>query len=160
MIEALPYTTRLRMQAGAGLPQAHGIERGGHCATVCAVLVEGLLAPIVSCCFPQASQLDSFSYEDGADRAARLQTRLRERAAAQEAAQRQCEARLLLLRKERRTSQAEERLKAWGTGFSSIKQVDNSWSRFGFVPKPSNAVGDAAGPSGAAAAGHDEVVEI
>ena len=64
------------------------------------------------------------------------------------------------LRKERRTSQAEERLKAWGTGFSSIKEVDNSWSRFGFVPKPSNAVGDAAGPSGAAAAGRDEVVEI
>ena len=125
------------------------------------MLVEGPLAPIVDCCFPQASQLDSFSYEDGADRAARLQTRLRERAAAQEAAQRQCEARLLLLRKERRTSQAEERLKAWGTGFSSIKQVDNSWSRFGFVPKPSNAVGDAAGPSGAAAAaGRDEVVEI
>ena len=48
-----------------------------------------------------------------------------------------------------------------GTGFSSIKEVDNSWSRFGFVPKPSNAVGDAAGPSGAAAAaGRDKVVEI
>ena len=47
-----------------------------------------------------------------------------------------------------------------GTGFSSIKEVDNSWSRFGFVPKPSNTVGDAAGPSGAAAAGRDEVVEI
>ena len=131
-----------------------------HCATVCALLVEGPLAPIVDCCFPQVSQLDSFSYEDGADRAARLQARLRERAAAQEAAQRQCEARLSQLREERRTSQAEERLKAWGTGFSSIKEVDNSWSRFGFVPKPSNAVGDAAGPSGAAAAGRDEVVEI
>ena len=123
--------------------------------------MEGPLAPIVDCCFPQASQLDSFSYEDGADRAARLQARRREQAAAQEAAQRQCEARLSQLRKERRTSQAEERLKAWGTGFSSIKEVDNSWSRFGFVPKPSNTVGDAAGPSaGAAAAGHDEVVEI
>ena len=122
--------------------------------------MEGPLAPIVDCCFPQASQLDSFSYEDGADRVARLQARLRERAAAQEAAQRQCEARLSQLREERRTSQAEERLKAWGTGFSSIKEVDNSWSRFGFVPKPSNTVGDAAGPSGAAAAGRDEVVEI
>ena len=75
------------MQAGAGLPQAHGIEWGGHCATLCAVLVRGLLAKIVNCCFPQASQLDSFSYEDSADRAARLQARLRERAAAQEAAQ-------------------------------------------------------------------------
>ena len=127
---------------------------------MCALLVEGPLAPIVDCCFPQASQLDSFSYEDGADRAARLQARHREQAAAQEAAQRQCEARLSQLREERRTSQAEERLKAWGTGFSSIKEVDNSWSRFGFVPKPSNAVGDAAGPSGAAAAGRDEVVEI
>ena len=127
---------------------------------MCALLVEGPLAPIVDCCFPQASQLDSFSYEDGADRAARLQARRREQAAAQEAAQRQCEARLSQLREERRTSQAEERLKAWGTGFSSIKEVDNSWSRFGFVPKPSNAVGDAAGPSGAAAAGRDEVVEI
>ena len=46
--------------------------------------MEGPLAPIVDCCFPQASQLDSFSYEDGADRAARLQARHREQAAAQE----------------------------------------------------------------------------
>ena len=114
---------------------------------MCALLVEGPLAPIVDCCFPQASQLDSFSYEDGADRAARLQARRREEAAADEAAclkwQQACQQRLLR-----------------GTGFSSIKEVDNSWSRFGFVPKPSNTVGDAAGPSGAAAAGRDEVVEI
>ena len=123
------------------------VSNVAHRATVCALLVEGPLAPIVDCCFPQASQLDSFSYEDGADRAARLQARLREEAAADEAAclkwQQACQQRLLR-----------------GTGFSSIKEVDNSWSRFGFVPKPSNAVGDAAGPSGAAAAGRDEVVEI
>ena len=95
--------------------------------------MEGPLAPIVDCCFPQASQLDSFSYEDGADRAARLQARRREQAAAQEAAHRQYEA------------QRQEARRLRGTGFSSIKEVDNSWSRFGFVPKPSNAVGDAAG---------------
>ena len=131
------------------------VSNGAHCATVCAVLVEGLLAPVVSCCFPQASQLDSFSYEDGADRAARLQARRREQAAAQEAAQRQYEAHL------QEAAQRKEARRLRGTGFSSIKEVDNSWSRFGFVPKPSNAVGDAAGPSaGAAAAGHDEVVEI
>ena len=116
--------------------------------------MEGPLAPIVDCCFPQASQLDSFSYEDGADRAARLQARHREEAAPQEAWQRQYEA------QRQEAAQRKEARRLRGTGFSSIKEVDNSWSRFGFVPKPSNAVGDAAGPSGAAAAGRDEVVEI
>ena len=50
-----------------------------------------------------------------------------------------------------------------GTGFSSIKEVDGNWSRFGFVPKPSTAIEGAAGPSGAAAGPSqlpDEVVEI
>jgi len=98
----------------------------------------------------QASHLDSFSYEDTADRAARQDAR-------QQEAVRQCEA--------RRTQwhQAQEKKVLIGTGFSSIKEVDSNWSRFGFVPKPSTAVGGSAGPSGAAAGPSqlpDEVVEI
>ena len=67
------------------------------------------------------------------------------------------------LRQQQEAAQRKEARRLRGTGFSSIKEVDNSWSRFGFVPKPSNTVGDAAGPSGAAAGPSqlpDEVVEI
>ena len=70
-------------------------------------------------------------------------------------------ARWTQLQQERSASQ--EKTVLIGTGFSSIKEVDSNWSRFGFVPKPSTAVGGAAGPSGAAAGPSqlaDEVVEI
>ena len=85
----------------------------------------------------------------------------REQDATQQEAVRQYEARRTQLREERSATQEKQRLE--GTGFSSIKEVDGNWSRFGFVPKPITAVGGAAGPSGAAAGpSHlpDEVVEI
>ena len=52
---------------------------------------------------------------------------------------RQNEARRTQMREERSATQEKKRLE--GTGFSSLKEVDSNWSRFGFVPKPSTNCG-------------------
>ena len=67
---------------------------------------------------------------------------------------RQYEVRRTKVREERSATQEKKRLV--GTGFSSLKEVDGNWSRFGFVPKPSATVSGAAGPSQLP----DQIVEI
>ena len=78
----------------------------------------------------------------------------REQDATQQEAVRQYEARQTQLREERSAMQVKKRLV--GTGFSSLKEVDGNWSRFGFVPKPGATVSGAAGPSQLP----DQIVEI
>ena len=72
----------------------------------------------------------------------------------QQKAMHQNEAHRTQLREERSAMQVKKRLV--GTGFSSLKEVDGNWSRFGFVPKPSATVSGAAGPSQLP----DQIVEI
>ena len=61
---------------------------------------------------------------------------------------RRAQARQAQWREERSATQVTKRLK--GTGYSSLEEVDDNWSRFGFVPKPGAAVSGAAGPGAAA----------
>ena len=84
----------------------------------------------------------------------RLEARRQEQDAVQQEAMRQYEARWKLMREERSATQGKKRLE--GTGFSSLKEVDSNWSRFGFVPKPGATVSGAAGPSQLP----DQIVEI
>ena len=79
---------------------------------------------------------------------------LQEQQAVQQKAMRQNEAHQTQLREERNAAQEKKRLE--GTGFSSLKEVDGNWSRFGFVPKPGATVSGAAGPSQLP----DQIVEI
>ena len=67
---------------------------------------------------------------------------------------RESKARQAQWREEANTTEEKKRL-GWA-GFSSRKEVDLNWSRFGFVPKPGATVSGAAGPSQLP----DQIVEI